>query len=51
MWALCPGWVALLTLQTLDLKIKLPNAVLMLGQSCRRRPTIEPTLSVYYGQL
>ena len=53
--AVCPDWVALLILQVLDLIIKLhlPNAVSMQGQSCRQMPTIkhvEPTLSVYYEQ-
>ena len=46
MRARCPGWVALLTL----IKLHLPNAVSMQPQSCRRIPTIELTLSVYYEQ-
>ena len=52
MQAVCPGWVSLLTLEILDfiMKLHLPNAVSMQGQSCRRMPIIEPTLSVYYGQ-
>ena len=46
-----PGWNAPLTLQMLDLIIKLhlSDAASMQGQSCRPMPTIEPTLPVCYG--
>ena len=33
------------------MKLHFPNAVSMQGQSCRRMPIIEPTLSVYSNNL
>ena len=34
----------------LIIKLNLPNAISTQGQSCRRMPTIELTLSVYYEE-